>query len=131
MDDRADAIWNRAAMENGGVSPEPGDAALAAVLRVHGLAMNSGMLDATERLTAPELDDAESGYRWLGLDEAAEVVEFVRREIADGALDDDNRAESLELEADNRYASLVPQDETLATAFKQRFDEEPGGFAAI
>src|SRR5260370_28944495 len=98
----ADAIWNRAALENGGPHPRAGDAALSAVLRLHSLAMSGGLLDAVERLTDAQLDAAESGYGWLGLPAAAQVVAYIRSEIRAGALDDDDRAESLEHEADQR-----------------------------
>jgi hypothetical protein len=57
--------------------------------------MSGGLLDAVERLTAAELDAAESGYGWLGLPTAAQVVAHIRSEIRASALDDDHRAERL------------------------------------
>jgi hypothetical protein len=126
----ADAIWNRAALENGGPRPRAGDAALSAVLRLHGLAMSGGLLDAVARLTETQLDAAESGYRWLGLPTAGQVVADIRCEVRAGALDDDDRAEILEHEADQRYAEIIPADDTLAGAFRRRLAEEPVAFAS-
>jgi uncharacterized protein YpuA (DUF1002 family) len=95
-------------MHDGGPAPSSGDAALAAALSLHNLAMSGGLVDAIERLGRAELDAAESGYRWLGLDTAAQVVEMVKYKIDDGALDDGERAESLELRANEEYARAIP-----------------------
>jgi hypothetical protein len=51
--DPADVIWNRAALDAGGPCPRHGDAALSAVLGLHGLAMSGGLLDAVERGQTP------------------------------------------------------------------------------
>ncbi len=126
---RADAIWNRAALEYGGPRPLSGDSALAAALRLHNLAMNSGVLDAIERLADSELDEAQRGYAWLGRPDAAKVIALVRDQIRAGTLADDDRAERLELEADQRYAMVIPADDTLYDAFRHRLAEEPSAFA--
>lgn len=126
-----DQIWNRAAMERGGPSAKAGDHALAAVLQVHALAMTGGLLDAVERLDSAALDSAESGYRWLGLGDAAQVVARVRTEISDGALEADDRAEALEAEADDMYAEVIPADQTIADAFESKLRSEPAAFAAV
>jgi hypothetical protein len=128
--DTADAIWNRAALQRGGTNPQPGDVALSAVLRLHGLAMSGGLLDAIERLSDPDLDAAQDGYQWLDLNDASEGIRFVRSQIADGALDNDRRVDSLEQEADARYAAAVPQDETLVTAFTRCLQQRPEAFAS-
>jgi hypothetical protein len=127
--DSAEAIWNRAALEHGGPSPGPGDAALSAVLAVHSLAMSGGLLDAVERLAGPALDDAESGCRWLGLPDAAAVIAFVRDEIRAGALSDGDRADDLEIQAGQRYADVIPCDATLIGALRLRLAEDPAAFA--
>jgi hypothetical protein len=124
----ADIIWNRAAMQSSGMDPRPGDVALASVLHLHGLAMNGGLLDAIERLSDSDLDAAEDGYRWLGLDGAAQAVRFVRSQVADGVLDDDSRVDSLEQEADGHYAEVVPDDEALVAAFRRRLEQHPEAF---
>jgi hypothetical protein len=126
----ADEIWNRAVMQGGGPAPRSGDVALAAALRLHSLAMSGGLVDAVGRLRAAELDAAESGYRWLGLDPAARVVAIVRSEIGDGALDDDDRAESLEQRADEAYAQAIPTDQAVVDAFQARFSDDPQAFAS-
>jgi hypothetical protein len=105
--------------------------ALAVVLRLHGLAMSGGLLDAVERCDESELDAAEQGYRWIGLGTAADVVRSVRDQIADGALADDSRADALEREADTRYAEAVPQDETLEAAFRRRLEQHPEAFTPV
>jgi hypothetical protein len=126
----ADEIWNRAAMQRGGPAPRSGDLALAAALSLHSLAMSGGLVDAIERLGTEELDAAESGYRWLGLDPAAEAVAIVRSEIGNGALDDDEREESLERRADEAYTQAIPSDEALMDAFQAKFSDDPQGFAS-
>jgi hypothetical protein len=128
--DSADEIWNRAAMHGGGPAPRSGDVALAAALRLHSLTMSGGLVDAIGSLRTAELDAAESGYRWLGLDMAAQVVAIVRSEIGHGALDDDERAESLELRADEGYTQAIPTDQALVNAFQARFFDDPQAFAS-
>ncbi|MFT4227059.1 hypothetical protein [Micropruina sp.] len=44
----SDEVWDRATMAGGGLDPGEGDLAIAAVLAVHNLAMNGGLLDAVE-----------------------------------------------------------------------------------
>lgn len=129
--DAADEVWNRAAMSHGGPSPRQGDASLASVLGVHNMAMSGGLLNAVEQADPDQLDAAEAGYRWLELDAAADVVSMVRREIETGALDDDDRADALEGQADDEYGQVVPTDQTLADAFHARWIEDPDAFAPV
>lgn len=129
--DAAGEIWNRAAMYGGGLRPSLGDLALAAVLRLHNLAMSGGLLDAVERMTLEQLDAAQAGYHWLRLDPAADVVAMVRREIDAGALDDDDRAGALEMRADDEYGRVVPGDQTLVDAFRTRLAEDPDAFTSV
>lgn len=70
----ADRVWNRAAMERGGTQPRKGDVALAALLSLHSLAMNGGLLHAIERHSHDEIEQAVSGFRYFDLNDAAEVV---------------------------------------------------------
>jgi hypothetical protein len=127
MDDRADEIWNRAAL-GGTLATRSGDRALAAVLGLHGLAMSSGLVDALERLTTEEVDAAEAGYRWLGLGAAADVVAAVRGDLAADGMTDE-AAEALELRADEDYGHAVPTDDTVLQAFRTRLSAEPDAFA--
>lgn len=126
--DAADEIWNRSAMNGGGPDPSRGDLALTAVLGLHSLAMSGGLLDAVERVTPEQLAAAVEGYQWLGLDQAAEVVAMVRQEMDAGALDDNDRAEALEVRADDEYARAIPRDQTLIDAFRTRLAEVPDAF---
>ena len=94
------------------------------------LAMSGGLLNAVERLADPELDAAEHGFAWLGRPDAARLVAYVRDQIRFGALDDTDRADPLEEEADQRYADIIPTDETLDLAFRRRLAAEPSAFAS-
>lgn len=98
---------------------------MSAVLDLHSLAMNGGLLDAVERLTREQLDAAQTGFRWLKLEPAADLVATIRHEIAAGALVDEDRAEALEVRADEEYERLVPTDQALYDAFDIRLTEEP------
>jgi hypothetical protein len=51
------------------------------------------------------------------------------RELAGGALDDDDQAEVLKHTADERYQTILPSDEVLYAAFRARLAKEPGAFA--
>jgi hypothetical protein len=43
---------------------------------------------------------------------------MVQREMDAGALDDDDRAEALEVRADDEYGRAIPRDQTLVDAFR-------------
>jgi hypothetical protein len=85
--------------------------------------MSGGVLDALTELDPVELDDAIEGYRYLDLVQVADVVEPLRQEC-DRRTDDE-----FEVEADARYAALVPDDAMLVEAFERRLRERPGDFA--
>lgn len=129
--DVADTIWNRAALEAGGANPGEGDRALAAALLLHSSAMSGGVLDAVENMTDEELDAAEAGYRWLHVPAASEAIASVRRAIADGALDDPERASALEMSADDSYDEAIEDDAALDNAFRARLGTDPDAFAAV
>jgi hypothetical protein len=98
-------VWNRAAMEEGGSARRAGDAALAAMLSVHNIAMNGGLLHSVEHHTDAELDEGISGYRYFGLGPAADVVEWVRSERR--GVETDEALDALEAEADRRYGEVL------------------------
>jgi hypothetical protein len=129
--DVADSIWNRAALESGGPTPGAGDQALAAALRLHSSAMSGGVLDAVENMTDEELDAAEAGYRWLHVPAASEAIAAVRRAIADGALDDPDRASALELSSENHYDEAIEDDAALDNAFRARLSTDPEAFSSV
>lgn len=126
--DAGDRIWNRAAMQGGGDKPAPGDRALADALSFHSLAMSGGVLDAVER--SGNLTGAQDGFSWLGLDRIAELLASVRHDIDAGAVDDEDRMEALEREADQRYNAVLTSDSDLESAFRGRLAEDPTAFAA-
>lgn len=127
----ADEVWDRAATTGGGPDARRGDTLLASVLAVHNLTMNGGLLNSVDQAPPEQLEAAEAGYRWLHLDAAADVVATVRREVETGALDDDDRADALEVRADEEYAAVVPTDQTLVDAFLKRWREDPEAFAPV
>ena len=129
--DEADTIWNRAALEFGGSTPGEGDKALAAALRLHSSAMSGGVLDAVQGMTDEELDAAEAGYRWLHVPAASEAIAQVRRAIADGALDDPDRASALDLSSDDHYDEAIEDDAALDNAFRARLATDPDAFSSV
>ncbi|MGY1651223.1 hypothetical protein [Geodermatophilus sp. SYSU D01119] len=129
MADPAARIWDRACDPSAPFS-HPGDAALAAVLLCHGMAVNGGPLHAVEGLEPGQLERALAGYRYLGLDAAADAVEDVARRAATLREDDADAAERLEVEAGRRYDAALPEwDETIDRAFRAHLAAHPGAYA--
>lgn len=109
-----------------------GDTALASLLSVHSLAMNGGLLHSIENHSRDQIERAIAGYRYFGLDDAAAVVESVARRAASIDLDaDDDAAERLEVDADESYAAVVPDDSTLAASFEQLYERRPEAFSPL
>ncbi|RAN78620.1 hypothetical protein B5P43_17040 [Bacillus sp. SRB_336] len=125
--DEADRIWNRS-LELGRTHERAGDIALAAALGFHSSATSGGFLDAVEGRTAESLSAVESAFTWLDLESVAQVIADVRSEIDAGALDE--RAEQLELSAEERYNAIIPSDAALESAFRLRLVEMPEAFSA-
>lgn len=86
-------------------------------------------MDAVKSGTAESLAAAESAFSWLGLAPVAQIIADVRSQIAAGALDDDERAEHLELTADERYNAVIPSDAALQSVFRVRLAELPEAFS--
>lgn len=120
------AIWNRAVLRAGGSAPREGDAALAALMLLHSLAMNGGLLDALESLKAPELAAAVAGYRFFGLTGAAGAIERIAARLAAGA-----DPEKIENPANEEYWREIRDDETIATAFSRHRARRPEAYAAL
>ena len=72
-----DVIWNRACAAAGAteIAQRQGDRSLAAMLQAHGLVMNGGPWDAIESCEANELLAAAAGYRYFGLEAAAQLID--------------------------------------------------------
>jgi hypothetical protein len=118
-------VWNRAAMQRGGLDARAGDQAVAAMLRFHSQAMGGGVAGALIELDPMEFDDTIDGYRYLGLNDAADTVLALCHEV------DVREDDAFEAEANSRYAALVPRDAVLVAAFEQRFRERPDDFAPV
>lgn len=124
-------VWNRACADVvDRALMQPGDRALVAMLLVHSLAMNGGLLHAIESLLPSELAEGIDGYRHFGLDDAAAVIGHISAKWGDGDLDLE-AAEALEFEADERYAAVVPDDGRLVSAFEARLEAHPTEFAPV
>jgi len=128
----ADPVWNRAAMEAGGPEAREGDLALAALLSIHSLATNGGLLHSVESHDSRAIERGTEGFRYFGLLDAAEAVGWVVNRVAATDLDaDTDAAEQLESEADLRYGQAVPTDSTLVTRFEEIFAERSEAFAPL
>lgn len=128
----ADKVWNRAALECGGDCPGEGDRALSALLSVHSVAMNGGLLHSVECHSDEELDRGIAGYEYFGMFDAAAAVAWVRAEalgldVCAGL----EAAERVEAEADRRYYEAVPDDSTPATRFVEHFLQHPEAYAPL
>ncbi len=125
--DLADDIWNRAALGGG---TRAGDLALSSVLRLHGLAMSGGLLDAIERLTPAEAESGRGGLSVAGAGTGGGRGGIGAPRGRGGALDDDERAEALELRTDEEYGHVITSDDTLESAFRTRLAAEPDAFSS-
>lgn len=122
--DAETVIWNRAAMENGGANPRPGDVALASVLRLHGMVMSGGLDHACEVLGPDTVAAAVSGFRYLGADDVADLVEGVDALLSSDVEDEIEQA-------NRRYDQLIPTDSRLSDLAMARMRETPGDFAPV
>jgi hypothetical protein len=118
-------IWNRAC-EGNAATLLPGDRALEAMLAFHGVAMNGGVLHALEQFGSDELEAAESGYRFFGLEGVADLLNEAKSISKTG---DD--LDLWEVELDRRYSAIIPNDSTLVAHFEMIFRRSPSEFAPI
>jgi hypothetical protein len=116
-------IWNRAC---GRMGPEAGvgDRALSALLRAHGLSMNGGVLHAVECLSASEIEQAASRYRFFGFNAAASLLLGARRILESGQDLADHEAL-----LDRDYHRLIPDDASLYARFEEHRRSHPRDFA--
>jgi len=122
----ADLIWNRAAMNEGGACPAPGDIALSSLLYAHGLAMNGVVLHAVELLTEPELIAAMDGYRFFGFEKTAELLSRARELFVRGV-----DLAKYEVELDREYLNQIREDDVLSKAFERHFTLHSKDFAPL
>lgn len=115
-------------MERGGTSPSPGDAALAALLSVHNLAMNGGLLHSVDSHSPTELDAAVEGFRYFGLVAAADAVRWTVGAARTDLENDLDEVERVEVEADRRYDDAIPDDATIYDAFAVAMETSPEAF---
>jgi hypothetical protein len=121
----ADRVWNRAALENGGTNPRPGDEALRDLLLAHGMAMNGSVFHCVEALPKAELDAAIAGYHYFGCPRVATLL--LRATRVPDPLSEDDLSDQFDLE----YGQLIPSDQVLIDLFNDRFAERPGDFAPL
>jgi Domain of unknown function (DUF4375) len=140
--DEADLIWNRACDPTATLSGS-GDRALQAVILVHSLVMNSGLYNAMYSMRFSELASAADGFLFFGRTDVAEVLRDALQQVfPDGPIEDDERRERHVDEFDERaperlsrletsYHRLVPDDEVLEAAFRERLSATREEFAAL
>jgi hypothetical protein len=118
---RADLVWNRAALDSGGPTPGEGDRALAALLLAHGLIVNGGVEHALEVLSVEEVRAAIAGFDFFGL---AEVSRLLAAALDQGLGDAPE-------EADSRYGHLVQNDDVIVERFQTVFRSSPEKFSPL
>jgi hypothetical protein len=126
-------IWDRALGfgDDGAVGTGPGDTALAAALLAHGMVMNGGVLHSVEALEPAQRESAVAGFRRLGAESLAQLFESVRAQLDDGALEDLERAEALEVESDRAYSDVIPDDAALEQLVRDDVARNPGDYDPI
>jgi hypothetical protein len=95
--------------------------------------MNGGVLHALEYRSDVEVTAAVEGYRFFGLDAAADMIEAAaseRREIRDRG-DNPEEVDQLESALDERYDAHVPDDQTLVAAFERIFEHQRADFQPV
>lgn len=115
MDDHATNVWNRAC-DYEFQPARTGDRLLKAVIQFDGLAQNGGLGHAIDVAEPSEVQDAVHGFRWLGLVDAAQVVEAAL------ALDDEEAQEAMSDEYYNAAHSLDAMFERYYADHAEEFD---------
>jgi len=113
-------------MDGGGQRPARGDRALSALLSVHGLAMNGGVLHSVELLDGPKLIAALDGYRFFGFEKTAELLSRARELFIRGV-----NLDKCEIDLDREYSQQIHDDGVLAQRFEQHFALHPDDFAPL
>lgn len=118
-------IWNRACGSDA-VCLLAGDRALEALLLVHGYVMNGGVFHAVEGIDAELLADAQSGYRYFGFDDAANLFNDAKSIFESG-----QNLKQFEIMLGNRYTALIPDDTALFNRFEDCLRRNPSEFAPL
>lgn len=113
------AVWNRAALQSGGQSPREGDRALSALLLVHGLVMNGGVLHAVEVVSEAELRASCAGFRYFEFAEVADLLEAAR---------DEEWTDESEERFNGAYGKLV-DDRAIGDSFRRHVVSNPEMYA--
>lgn len=124
----ADLIWNRAAMDDGGSDPLKGDRHLAALLYLHSLIMNGGVLHGLECLEADEFAAACRGYEFFGLTEVGPFLNRVLREATESSESD--HMDRLEASSDRDYMTIISSEQAIEDAFLRVLAQNPEYFRA-
>lgn len=120
-----DPVWNRACDSFSEAPLQAGDRALRDLLRAHGPICNSGVFHVFDVLTPPQIEAAESGYGFFGLDEVAKLLSRAKR-----LLDESAGIGEREAALDVEYAALA-DDRTLVERFRRHFVAKPSDFAPL
>jgi hypothetical protein len=88
------------------------------------MVMSGGLDHACEVLDRQTVAAAVSGFRYLGADDVAELVESVEALVATEAGDEIEQA-------NRRYDELIPTDSRLSDLATARMREAPGDFAPV
>lgn len=128
---RVKKVWNRAAeFDEEDESLLAGDRHLQGVLQLWSYASGGGLLDAIDSLESDELDLAQSGFEYLGLDRYASLLASTRDAHArlSGA-DDEEGLERLEEESNEAYEALSEDHEVdIEKSLIQKMADAPADF---
>lgn len=119
------AIWNRATRIDSDHALRQGDRHLAALLLMHGMAMNGGVFHAVEATSGQELKAGCTAFRFFGLGKAADALEEAS-EILARSEDDDESERRLDL-AYWEHAS----DESIFQQFRASRSKTPDLYAPV
>ena len=125
MWNRATEAWNPETWEG----LQDGDRALAALLLVHGLVQNGGVLHAVEALKPVEIRRGSEGYRYFGLDGVADLMDGAFAQMSRLEVSSLSVQEELEHVWDRAYQEILPTDQALADAFEAVYAHASADFA--
>ena len=118
MMSQADLVWNRAALEQGGRNPLAGDRHIVALIALHSVLMNGGLEHAMDSLTSNEFQAGVAGFRFLGMNDVAHVLESAAASTSVESFEDE-------------YLRLVPDDACIADSFERVFADSPELFGLL